>query len=148
MSISFYFIFLKMFLFLRERDRARAGEGQRERDTHRIRRRIQPLSCQHRARHRALTHEPWDYDLSWSRTLNRLSHPGAPDNEYFKKSSIFCLQVGTLLSVNSHLKEAQWRWGICSLNISRIQDSKSSRNNCWIKVTKMMRCFWCARRGQ
>ena len=26
----------------------------------------------------ARTHEPWDHDLSQSRTLNRLSHPGTP----------------------------------------------------------------------
>ena len=49
-----------------------------ERGRHRIRSRFQALSCQHRARHGAQTHEPWDHDLSRSRKLNRLSHPGTP----------------------------------------------------------------------
>ena len=40
--------------------------------------RLQALSCQHRARHGARTHEPRHHDLSGSRTLNRLSRPGAP----------------------------------------------------------------------
>ena len=31
-----------------------------------------------RTRHGALTHEPWDHDLSRSWKLNWLSHPGAP----------------------------------------------------------------------
>ena len=50
----------------------------RERGRHRICSRLQALSCQHRAWHGARTHEPQDHALSWSRTLNRLSHPGAP----------------------------------------------------------------------
>ena len=61
-----------------ERDRAWMGEGQRERGRHRIQNRLQALSCQHRAWRGARTHESWDHGLSWSRTLNRLSHPGAP----------------------------------------------------------------------
>ena len=52
--------------------------GGRERGRHRIPSRLQALSCQHGARCGARTHRPWDHDLSWSRTLNRLSHPGAP----------------------------------------------------------------------
>ena len=51
--------------------------GQRERETQNLNR-LQALSCQHRARRGARTHELWDHDLSLSRTLNRLSHPGAP----------------------------------------------------------------------
>ena len=53
------------------------GRG-RERGRHRIRSGLQALSCQHRARRGAQTREPRDHDLSRSRTLNRLSHPGAP----------------------------------------------------------------------
>ena len=53
------------------------GRG-RERGRHRIQSRLQVLSCRHRARRGARTHEPRDHDLSRSRTLNRLSHPGAP----------------------------------------------------------------------
>ena len=72
------------YLFLRERETARVGEGQRERGRHRIWSRLQALSCQHRARHGARTHELWDHDLSRSWTLNRLSHPGAPQLECLK----------------------------------------------------------------
>ena len=67
------------------RERVRAGEGQRERGKHRIQSRIQALSCQHRARHGAWTHEPWDHDLSPSRTLNLLSHPSVPNSFYLTK---------------------------------------------------------------
>ena len=41
-----------------------------EREGDRIRSRLQALSCQHRARHRAQTHKPRDHDLS------PLTHPG------------------------------------------------------------------------
>ena len=54
------------------------GEGQRERGRHRIQSRLQALSCLHKAQRGAWTHGPRDHDLSRSRTLNRLSHPGAP----------------------------------------------------------------------
>ena len=52
--------------------------GGSERGRHRIRNRLQALSCQHRAPRGAPTHEPRDHDLSRSRKLNRLSHPDAP----------------------------------------------------------------------
>ena len=35
----------------------------------------------------------WDHDLSWSRTLNRLSHPGAPVNEFLNKSNTLGMYV-------------------------------------------------------
>ena len=54
------------------------GCSGRERGRHRIRNRLQVPSCQHTAWHVAWTHEPWDHDLSQSRMLNRLSHPGTP----------------------------------------------------------------------
>ena len=68
--------------FLREGEHARTrvhrwGRG-REWGKHRIRSRRQALSCQHRARRRAQTHDPWDHDLSQSWLLTQLSHPGAP----------------------------------------------------------------------
>ena len=72
-----------MFIYLSERERespskgCRQGRG-RERGRHRIQSRLQALSCQHRAPHGARTHEPRDHDLSWSRALNWLSHPGTP----------------------------------------------------------------------
>ena len=60
---SFFLIFLCLFYFWkRETDEREWGWG-RERGRHRI------WSCQHK---------PWAHDLSWSQTLNRLSHAGAP----------------------------------------------------------------------
>ena len=82
LGISFLFfkyIFL-MFIFDGERERKRqstSGEGI-DREGDRVRSRLQALICQHRAQHRAQTHEPWDHYLSQSQVLNRLSHPGTP----------------------------------------------------------------------
>ena len=70
-----------MFIFFkRSRERESEHESGRdgERRRHRIWSRLQALSCQHRARRGAQTHEPQDHDLSWSQTLNWLSHPGCP----------------------------------------------------------------------
>ena len=80
--------------FLRDTERAWAGEGQRERGRHRIWSRLQAVSCQHRAWCRARTHKPWVHDLSWSWTLNRLSHPSAL--KYLKS-------LDTLINVLLHL---------------------------------------------
>ena len=63
-----------MFIFETECEWVRGREGGR----HRIQSGLQALSCQRRAQHGARTHELRDHDLSRSRTLNRLSHPGAP----------------------------------------------------------------------
>ena len=51
------------------------GGGIEEEGTEDLKR---PLHWQQRARYGALTHEPWDHDLSQRQTLNPLSHPGAP----------------------------------------------------------------------
>ena len=56
----------------------REQERGRERGRRRIRNRLQAPSCQHTARRGTRTHKPRDHDLSRSRTLNQLSHPGAP----------------------------------------------------------------------
>ena len=77
-----FFFFFNVYLFLREGERQSASRGEaereRERGRHRIRSRLRAPSCQHRARRGARTHRPRDHDPSRSRTLNRLSHPGAP----------------------------------------------------------------------
>ena len=65
-------------MFIFERERVRAGEGQRERETQNLKQAPgSELSAQ--ARHGAGTHKLSDYDLSRSRMLNCLSHPGAPN---------------------------------------------------------------------
>ena len=73
----YLFIFLMFYLFLRQRQSMSMGGPAREGDTE-SRSRLRVLSHQHRARRGAGTHEPRDHTLSRSRTLNRLSHPGAP----------------------------------------------------------------------
>ena len=50
---------------MRERERQRERKGENPK---------QALHCQHRAQHRARTHEPSDHDLR----LNQLSHAGTP----------------------------------------------------------------------
>ena len=71
---TIFFIFLNFFniySFLRDRDRqSMSGEGA-EGGRHRIRSGLQAPSHQHRAGHGAWrSHEPWDHNLSQSRTLN------------------------------------------------------------------------------
>ena len=86
-----------MFIYFlwRERYIVRAGKGERE--THTLNRsRLQALSCQHRARHGAQTHEPQDHDLSQSQTLNRQSHPSA--------ATIILSLMDTCLSMVRRLK--------------------------------------------
>ena len=72
-------IFFNVYSFFeREREtECESGRG-KERRRHRIRSRLQALSCRHRARRGTRTQEPWDHDLTWSRTLNQVSYPGAP----------------------------------------------------------------------
>ena len=81
--------FFKCFIYFwqRERQSMRRGRG-RERGRHRIRSRLRALSCQPRARRGAQTHGPRDHDLSWSPTLNWLSHPGALRNWIFKNFTL------------------------------------------------------------
>ena len=78
---------------MREWDRSELGRG-RERGVHRIQSRLQALSCQHRGRRGAWTHEPWDHDLSWSRMLTWLRHPGAPTGvvHFWGEGGIICLK--------------------------------------------------------
>ena len=74
-----------VYLFLTERerqtqtDRAWVGEGQRETETQNPKQapgsRLRAVSTE--PNNGARTHRPWDHDMSRSRTLSRLSHPGA-----------------------------------------------------------------------
>ena len=81
-------IFFNVYLVLRQRETEHEWGRGRERGRHKIRSRLQALRHQPRDWRGARTHKPWDHDLSWSRTFNRLSHPGAPplpffNNKYF-----------------------------------------------------------------
>ena len=81
-NLKFFYIYL----FLRERDGQSTSRGvaDRERDTESKAGSRLWASGQHRAWCGAQTHELWDCDLSRSRTLNRLSHPGTPILLVFK----------------------------------------------------------------
>ena len=84
MALFSFNFFVTLIYF--EGDREQVGEGQRARERERDRDgdtesetgSIQALSCQHRAGSGAQTHGLRDHDLSQSRTLNQLSHPGVP----------------------------------------------------------------------
>ena len=71
-SKSFELIFFIMFIYFWE------TECEQGRDRERGRRRIWSRSsvCTATPQRGAQTHKPWGHDLSWSRTLNRLSHQG------------------------------------------------------------------------
>ena len=74
------FFFLTFTYFLRDRDRVQAGEKQRERET-RNPKQVPGSELSARSPTRGWNpwiHESWGRDLSRSRTLDRLSHPGAP----------------------------------------------------------------------
>ena len=69
---------MPIYFWEREREIQSVSRGGAERGRHRIRSRLQALSCQPRAWRGARTPRPRDHDLSQSRPLNRLSHPGTP----------------------------------------------------------------------
>ena len=93
---AFQIFFFNVYLFLRQRETEHERGRARERGRHRIWSRLQALSCQHRARCGAQTHGPRDHDLSWSRTLNRLSHPGATRGA-FQSASLVKGRKGNML---------------------------------------------------
>ena len=66
------------YLFFRERETEHEQGRGKERGRHRLRSRLQAPSCQHRVLGGARTHVLWDHDLSWSGTLDWLSHPSTP----------------------------------------------------------------------
>ena len=74
----FFFKFFNVCLFLRARETECEWGRSRERGRHRKRSRLQAPCCQHPLCCRARTHEGGNHDLSRTRTLNRLSHPGVP----------------------------------------------------------------------
>ena len=75
--LLFYFILFYFIYFWEGETECEQGRS-RERGRHRVRSRLQVLSCQHRARGGAQTHKSRDHDLSRSRRSNWQSHPGAP----------------------------------------------------------------------
>ena len=79
-TLFFFFNFFSTFLFIfgTERDRALTGEGQRERETQKRKQApgSEPSAQSLTRGSNSRTARSWP---GWSRTLNRLRHPGAPN---------------------------------------------------------------------
>ena len=75
---SFFFLIFVMFIFETERDRAWTGEGQRERETQNRKQApgSEPSAQSPMRGSNPRTVRSWP---GWSRTLNQLRHPGAPN---------------------------------------------------------------------
>ena len=82
-----------------------AEEEQRERETQNLK---QALSCWHRAQRGACTHKLWDHDLSWSPSLNQLSHPGAPQIFLFLND----LKKIFLMFIFERERDRMWVWEV------------------------------------
>ena len=78
--LFFFLIFFSTFYFIfeTERDRARTGEGQRERETQN-RKQAPGSEPSAQSPSRGLNSRTVRSWPGWSRTLNRLRHPGAPN---------------------------------------------------------------------
>ena len=85
------------------------SRGGAERGRHRICSRLQALSSQHRAQCGAWTHELQDHDLSQSRTLNWLSHPGTPEELLSWIEDRRLALLPKWLPIQTH--KCQWRLG-------------------------------------
>ena len=73
-----------MFIYFGDRERQSMSPGGAERERETQNQKQAPGSeLSARSLTRGSTHKPWDHDLSRSRSLNRLSHPGAPAVDAF-----------------------------------------------------------------
>ena len=104
--LSYFILFFNFltFIYFWDRERQSMNGGGSERGRHRIRNRLQALSCQPRARRGARTHGPRDHDLGRSRTPNRLSHPGAPSSHSFDTHPCLIFSLQTFMSSHSALR--------------------------------------------
>ena len=83
----FHFFFQRLFIFRTERDRAWTGEGQRERETQNRKQApgSEPSAQSSTRGSNSRTVRSWP---GWSRTLNRLRHPGAPPGDSYVQSHL------------------------------------------------------------
>ena len=92
LHLKLFFFFFQRFLFIfgTERERAWTGEGQRERETQN---RKQAPGSEPSAQSLTWGSNSWTARSwpGWSRTLNRLRHPGAPGSSYLKDNEYFIL---------------------------------------------------------
>ena len=109
----------------------------RERGRHRIWSRLQALSCQHRARHGARTHEPWDHDPSRSQTFNQLSHPGNSELTFLKNHSGCCVRIdcrGTRVEAGRTDRD---RAMILARDVDGLYQIEWGSETCWILDLKV-----------
>ena len=105
-----------MFAYLlRERQNVSGGGAERARERHRIQSRPLTLSCQHRAQHGARTHKQRDHDLSRSRMLNPLSHPGAPEKDF---KNLQWVSQDAAVSPPSPFCHSQISWRSCPYRLT------------------------------
>ena len=123
-----YYYFLMIFFWETERQSMSGGGADRGR--HRIWSRLQALSCQPRAQHGAWTHKPWDHDLSRSRTLNRLSHPGTPRECFLRltRHLYLSINVGSFQITASELTAQSPMQGSNSRTVRSWPEPKSMLN--------------------
>ena len=118
--ILFHFSFKQFFnLYFWNRERQSASGGGAETGRHRIRNRLQALSCQHKAQSGAQTQEPPYHDPRRSPTLNWLSHPVALISHfkytYFNSSGCFNCQFASPPIPSLPFPKCQMSiWGISS----------------------------------
>ena len=143
------------FIFFEAETECEQGRGRkRERGTHRIPNRLQALSCQHRAWHRAQAHEPWDRD--WAK-VGRLTNWATRRHTYtsqflkiHKRNLIYkcqinqtkiCILPKMTIWANSYILACQYwvtvlTWGYwLGSDVSRVrrkfqQSSRASTSNC------------------
>ena len=120
---GFFLIFFNVYLFLRQRETEHEWGRVRERGRHRIRSRLQALSCQHRARRRAQTHGPLIHNcpnlgatkMSFSRWMDRN-----------KLWSIHIMEYYSVVKSNELLSHGKtWRKLQCILFSTRSQSEKA-----------------------
>ena len=126
-----FFKKINVYLHLKEKDTHTqthtdcTSTGGAERGRPRIGSRLLALSCQHRAWRGAGTHELWDRDLSPSRTLNRMSHPGAPLTLYFLYPWFIYFITGSSVSsfgslfchLSTHLTSGNYEFVLLFMNL-------------------------------
>ena len=126
------YFFNVFFKFIFEREREHEQGRSRERET-RIWSRLQALSCQYRAQCGARTHEPW-HDLSWSWTLNWLSHLGAT-------RSVFWIEGPNGHDSDHRCRCSAWDEEYCPLDVLNESGWNNSLNR-WKEKEESDDCFF------
>ena len=93
---GFFITIFSVFIFERERETEHEKGRDREREIENLKQ-AQGSELSAQSPTQGLNSEPRDHNLSQSQTLNRLSHPGAPERETGSKA-------GSILSAQSPMQ--------------------------------------------